>query len=134
MEESVRVPQHGDRRIDLRPLLAHPDAAEMLMLARGQLNRAFRGHGLFVPDAMAIGRVSAVDPAELDDPAANGSVLAIRKFGAAFITWAAEMPPELVGPVLAILAQTAAELGPKPEHAAAQAAVSRACRFLGVRR
>src|SRR5476651_2137512 len=36
--------------IDLSPLMTDPDAAEILMLARGQLNRAFRTHGLIPPD------------------------------------------------------------------------------------
>ena len=35
--------------IDLRPILVNPAAAEILFLARGQLNRAFRSHGLVPP-------------------------------------------------------------------------------------
>jgi hypothetical protein len=127
MKASVRVSWHDDRRVDLRPLLAHPDAAEMLMLARGQLNRAFRRHGLLPPDIMAAGAAAAVD---LDDPAANGSVRAEARFGTAFTAWAVAMAPELVAPVLAILTQTAAALGPQPEHEAARTAVSQARRFL----
>lgn len=100
------------------------------MLARGQLNRAFRKHGLSPPDAMAVDPPTMPDPAELDDPAANGSVRAAVKFGQAFTTWAAAMAPNLVEPILAILAQTDAALGSHPGHDAARAAVSRARGFL----
>lgn len=102
----------------------------MLMLARGQLNRAFRKHGLSSPDPMAVDPLAVSDPAELDDPAANGSVHATMKFGDAFTAWAAGMAPDLVEPILEILVQTGAALGSQPGHDAARAAVSRACGFL----
>jgi hypothetical protein len=131
--EKVGVPEH----IDLRPLLAHPDAAEMLMLARGQLNRAFRTHGLLPPDSLfssesvAPAQLSTGDLAELDDPVASGVAHATARFGELFASWAAEMPRELVQPVLQILVQTYATLNVQPEHnAAARAAVLQACEFL----
>ena len=93
-------------RIDLRPLLAHRAAAEMLLLARGQLNQAFRTHGLISPDPLPAHDPSRIQPAELDDPAARGIEHAKARYGSAFITWTERMPRKLAHPVLGILRQT----------------------------
>ena len=92
--------------IDLRPLLVHSDAAEMLLLARGQLNRAFRMHGLVWPDPLPGGSASCVGSTEREDPAARGIEHAKARHGEAFVTWAEAMPRKLVRPVLDILRQT----------------------------
>ncbi len=110
----VPYPTSGPRRkldvpmrdhIDLRPLLADPTAATMLLLARGQLNRAFRAHGLVPPDPLVVEDDSGVDPAELDDPASTGIDSALAKFQEPFMAWASQMPASLVPPVLDILQQ-----------------------------
>ncbi len=92
-------------RIDLRPLLVHRAAAEVLLLARGQLNQAFRTHGLMSPDRLRAQDLSRVDVAELDAPAARGIEHARARFGEAFDIWAEEMPLKLARPVLDILRQ-----------------------------
>jgi hypothetical protein len=92
--------------IDLSPLMADPAAAEVLMLARGQLNRAFRTHGLISPDPLAVGDASKIDPRELDDPAALGIEAAMGRFDESFLTWSNRIPLALAHPVLAILQQT----------------------------
>jgi hypothetical protein len=91
--------------IDLRPILANPAAAEILLLARGQLNRAFRSHGLVPPDPLAPSDAEGIEPMELDDPAAQGIDHAMAKFRENFIAWAGAMPAKLVPPVLDILRQ-----------------------------
>lgn len=97
-------------RIDLRPLLAHRAATEMLLLARGQLNQAFRTHGLLPPDPLRARNLSyalsRADAAELDAPADCGIEHARARFGEAFDIWAEEMPLKLAHPVLDILWQT----------------------------
>jgi hypothetical protein len=123
----VRLPD----QIDLRPLMADPHAAEMLMLARGQLNRAFRSHGLLPPDPMQPPRSGAGEVAELDDPAAQGLASAAARFGSAFADWSVHMPPAVLQPVLAILGQTHAVLSrQQPSNAAATDAVANAQAFL----
>jgi hypothetical protein len=94
-----------DDRIDLRPLFAHPGAAEILLLARGQLNRAFRAHGLIPPGPLPLRHPFGINPTELDDPAAMGIENARLRFREAFAAWADEMPTRLVRPVLDILWQ-----------------------------
>jgi hypothetical protein len=89
--------------IDLRPILADPAAAEILLLARGQLNRAFRRHGLVPPDPLVLSDSECADPLELDDPAGQGIDSAMARFQEDFIAWAATMPMKLVPPVLDIL-------------------------------
>ena len=117
--------------VDLRPLLAHSDAAEMLLLARGQLNRAFRRHGLVSPDPLPARDPSRIDPAELDDPAARGIEHARARYGAAFITWTERMPQKLARPVLGILRQTHQALGQRQDgRSRASAAVLKAHEFL----
>src|ERR1700733_1289602 len=91
--------------IDLRPILINPAAAEILFLARGQLNRAFRRHGLVPPDPLTLSFSASVDPMELDDPAAQGIDHAMAKFHEDFIAWAGAMPVKLGPPVLDILRQ-----------------------------
>lgn len=121
---------HVPDYIDLRPLLASPAAAEMLLLARGQLNRAFRKHGLAAPDPLLAAELAAFDPAELDDPAAGGLEHATGRFREAFVTWAARMPVKLARPVLDILRQTHGGLSQQPGGAGAAAAVLEAYAFL----
>jgi hypothetical protein len=93
-------------RVDLSPLLVDRDAMHMLLLARGELNRAFRSHGLFPPDPLPAAHLAVTDVAELDDPAAHGLREASARFADLFDRWAAEMPLDLVPPVLKILQKT----------------------------
>ena len=119
-------------RIDLRPLLAHRAAAEMLLLARGQLNRAFRTHGLMSPDPLRTCDPSHTDVAELDAPAAQGIEHARARFGEVFDIWAEEMPLQLAHPVLDILWRTLQALKQQKENEASEAgaAVLKAHEFL----
>ena len=118
--------------IDLRPLLVHAAAAEMLLLARGQLNRAFRAHSLIPPDPLPGSSSFLTNALELDDPAARGIEYAKAWHGDAFVTWTEAMPRKLVRPVLDILRQTHQALGRRQEDDAtgARAAVLRAYKFL----
>jgi hypothetical protein len=121
------MPHH----IDLRPILVNPAAAEILFLARGQLNRAFRSHGLVPPDPLALSYAASIDPAELDDPAALGIDQAMAKFQDDFIAWAAAMPMKLVPPVLDILRQAHQALGdPQDDPSTAGTALRAAYDFL----
>jgi hypothetical protein len=117
--------------IDLRPILVNPAAAEILLLARGQLNRAFRSHGLVPPDPLVPSDAEGIDPMELDDPAAPGIDHAMAKFGEDFIAWAGAMPAKLAPPVLDILRQAHKALD-TPQNAtnAASVAVREAYDFL----
>ena len=136
--EEGRAPYSSDNivqapdYVDLRPILASPAAAEMLLLARGQLNRAFRKHGLAAPDPLLPAALAAFDTAELDDPAAGGVEHATTRFREPFTAWAARMPGKLVRPVLDILQQTHEGLKRRPEddQGAAAAAVLEAYDFL----
>ena len=117
--------------IDLRPLLVHADAAAMLLLARGQLNRAFRTHGLVWPDPLPGGDASCIDSTEREDPAARGIEHARARHGEAFVTWAEAMPRKLARPVLDILRQTHQALDQqRDDRSAARAAVLKAYEFL----
>jgi len=99
-------------KVELHPFSDHPAAAAMLHLARGQLNRAYRLHGLPSPDPLC--RDTCID-----DPVAEGVGLARERFGEAFAKWEAEMPADLVEPVLQILQEACAVLSERPElHAA----------------
>ncbi len=123
-------------RIDLRPLLNRPVAATMLLMARGQLNRAFRSHGLIPPDPLPTASFSeseriAIALTDLDDPAAYGIDKAKARFAQAFATWSATMPATLAGPVLTVLHQTYESLS--KQHGASHetsSAVLEACEFL----
>ena len=117
-------------RINLRPLLAHRAATEMLLLARGQLNQAFRAHGLTPQDPMRLLDLSCTDAAELDAPAARGIEPARARFGAAFDVWAEEMPRQLAHPVLDILWQALQALKQQNGASEASAAVLKAHEFL----
>jgi hypothetical protein len=118
-------------QIDLRPLIADPAATEMLLLARGQLNRAFRTHGLTAPDPVAAASSLEYDPGELDDPAAMGIEHARDRFGEAFVRWADAMPRKLARPVLDILHQTYQALDQQRDHSSgASRAVLKAYEFL----
>ena len=117
-------------RIDLRPLLAHRAAAEMLLLARGQLNQAFRTHGLMSPDPLRTRNLSCINEAELDAPAARGIEHARARFGEAFDIWAGEMPLKLARPVLDILRRTLQVLKQQNGASEASAAVLKAYEFL----
>lgn len=117
--------------IDLRPLLVHSDAAEMLLLARGQLNRAFRTHGLVWPDPLPGGNASGIGSTEREDPAARGIEHAKARHGEAFVTWAEAMPRKLARPVLDILRQTHQALDQqRDDSSAASVAVLTAYEFL----
>ena len=121
-------------RIDLRPLLARRAAAEMLLLARGQLNQAFRAHGLIPPDPLRARNLSRALPcayaAELDAPAARGIEHARARFGKAFDIWAGEMPLQLARPVLDILQHTLQALERQNGASEASVAVLEAHKFL----
>lgn len=120
--------------IDLSPLLCEPDAAEMLLRARGQLNVAFRKHGLFCPDPLPLSDLFHVEPAESDDPAASGMVKARARYKAAFDTWATAMPVRLAQPVLELLRQTHEALAAQCDASeTARTAVMRAHAFLASR-
>ena len=117
-------------RIDLRPLLAHRAAAEMLLLARGQLNQAFRTHGLMSPDPLCAQDPFHTDAAELDAPATSGIEHARARFGEAFDIWAEEMPLKLARPVLDILRQALQALKQQNGASEASTAVLKAHEFL----
>jgi hypothetical protein len=117
--------------IDLRPILADPALAEVLLLARGQLNRAFRQHGLVPPDSLVPSTSSDVDVAELDDPAGLGIEAAMAKFQDDFLVWAGAMPAKLGAPVLDILRQALGALSPSQDDpSGSRAALTRAYEFL----
>ena len=121
------VPDH----IDLRPLLADPQAAEILLLARGQLNRAFRTHGLVPPDPLTLDDAIGTGSTELDDPTAQGIEHAMAHFEEAFLTWAERMPRDLAAPVLGILWETHQALCEQQDHPnGTGAAVRKAYEFL----
>lgn len=95
----------------------------MLHLARGQLNRAYRQHGLVAPNPLPTRDWFGADPAELDDPAAMGIERARAKFKDAFSAWEGAMPGKLVEPVLDILRKTHAALLAQSHSEAAKRAV-----------
>jgi hypothetical protein len=109
-EERILRPMPFDH-IDLSPLMTDPAAAEILLLARGQLNRAFRTHGLVPPDPLPLSESMDIDPKELDDPAALGIDEAMVRFEESFPAWSSRMPLTLAPPVLEILRQTFQVLG-----------------------
>ena len=102
----------------------------MLLLARGQLNQAFRKHGLMSPDPLHARNLSCTDVAELDAPAARGIEHARAQFGEAFDIWAEEMPRQFAHPVLDILWQTFQALEQQNGASEASAAVLKAYEFL----
>ena len=121
------MPDH----VNLSACLTHPAAAEMLLLARGQLNRAFRANGLFPPDPLLAVGLSCIDSGELDDPAAAGVERARARYGEAFTSWTEEMPLKLVSPVLDILWRTRQALDRRPGSSKeAAVAVSKAYELL----
>ncbi len=129
-EKDVRVADV----IDLSPLLRESEAAEMLLRARGQLNRAFRKHGLFSPDPLPLSDIVHVEAPESDDPAADGIATARARYKGAFDVWASQMPLTLAQPVLEILRQTHEALSVQHgDSATAQTAVMRAYDFLASR-
>jgi hypothetical protein len=117
--------------IDLSPLMIDPAAARILMLARGQLNRAFRTHGLMSPDPLPVDDRFDIDPQELDDPAALGVETASKRFKDHFLMWSNRIPLTLARPVLDILQQTYRALGHQPNDTnGAGATVLKAYDFL----
>jgi hypothetical protein len=116
--------------LDLSPLLIDPAAATILMLARGQLNRAFRDHGLISPDPLSVDEACHVDPHDLDDPAALGVETAMERFNGDFLMWSNRMPLSLVPPVLDILRQTYRALGQRTGADDAEATVLKVHDFL----
>jgi hypothetical protein len=126
----IFMPSITHNHVDLRPLLTDPAAAETLLLARGQLNRAYRMHGLAPPDPLPLGD-PGFDPMELDDPAALGLERAMERFRDTFIIWAGGMPLTLVGPVMDILRLTHQALGQQNDtNCAGIIAVLKAYEFL----
>lgn len=118
-------------QIDLRPILVDPAAAEILLLARGQLNRAFRRHGLVPPDPLVLSGFASGDPMELDDPAAQGIEHAMARFQEDFTTWATAMPVKLVPPVMDILRNAHQTLiDQQNDSSPAGVALEKACAFL----
>lgn len=130
----LRIPSAKGRivseKIDLRPLSAHPAANEMLMLARGQLNRAFRSNGVPAPDPMRPAQSSWCGPLDYDDPAAHGVAHATSHGQDAFVTWSTEMPKSLAGPVLSILRQTHDVLAEQQETEVPRNAILTAYEYL----
>jgi len=119
------------KRVDLSPLLVDRDAMHMLLLARGELNRAFRSHGLFPPDPLPAAHLAVSNVAELDDPAAQDMREASAQFADLFDRWAAEMPLDLVPPVLKILQKAHEALcGQQQQSSAAARALLTAYKFL----
>ena len=125
----VAVPEH----IDLRPLLGRPAAAGILLSARGQLNLAFRQHGLLgrdrLPEGPAGGGAGFQPP--YPGPGWNAASDARQRHGEAFVAWAEAMPSQLAAPVLDILRRTHLALSQHPGDAGgADAAVLEAYDFL----
>lgn len=118
------------RHIDLRPILADPASAEILLLARGQLNRAFRQHGLVPPDSLVAHDSCMADTAALDDPAALGIEEALARFQEDFLTWACAMRADLGPPVLDVLRQTLEALRLSPDNPDGYRATLAAYEFL----
>lgn len=114
--------------IDLRPLLADPPAAQIVLLARGQLNRAFRRHGLVPPDALALD--DSTEAMALDDPAAQGIDAAMARYGEDFLAWAGAMPAKLVPPLLDMLRQAQERLHSQNDHNGPATALRAASDFL----
>lgn len=102
----------------------------MLLLARGQLNQAFRTHGLHSPDPLHLRNQPWTDAADLDAPAARGIEHARARFGKAFDIWAEEMPRQLAQPVLDILWRALQALEQQDGASEACAAVREAHQFL----
>jgi hypothetical protein len=115
--------------IDLSPLLTDPAAAEILMRARGQLNRAFRTHGLIPPDSLDLDDSSDIDTTQLDDPAARGIDEAMARFDESFLNWSGRMPLMLARPILDILRRTYQVLEHRQDSAAG-ASTLKAYKFL----
>lgn len=106
----------------------YPAAALMLHLARGQLNRAYRLHGLRSPDSLR--RRSGVNHAHPHGTLAGGVGQARGNFDDALATWEAEMPADLVSPILDILQRTYVALSCQPGSTDAQSAALEAAGIL----
>jgi hypothetical protein len=105
-------------RIDLRPLVVHPAAADIVRLARHQLNKTFEQYCLFLPD-----------------PVPTDSAATLRRAGTrsaeALDIWADTMPRCLVPFILAILRQTQDRLDVgRRDYDAISIALINACEFL----
>jgi hypothetical protein len=116
--------------IDLRPLCRCPDAMEMVLLARGQLNQAFRKHGLLPPDSLKAESPTPFTDTALDNPVASGMDNAIAQFGEVFTDWANTLPTTILRPVLAILLQTWKAQGGHDRDGPAGTALLAAYRYL----
>jgi hypothetical protein len=110
--------------------MTDPAAASVLMLARGQLNKAARAHGLSAPHPMLTDGLCPIDPAESDDPAGLGIAQALARFENAFLLWSATMPQALAEPVMAILWQTRQAAGTLRPDATGLDAITAAYNFL----
>lgn len=117
-------------QIDLKPLHQDRDAAQMLYLARGQLNTAFRSKGLFPPDPLPLLGTGALDLNEMDDPAGVGLARVGAAHPDALAQWTGAMPEELAVPVLRILHQARASVLAGAANPPAMGAIDRACLFL----
>lgn len=114
--------------INLIPLLEDPAAGQALMLARGQLNLAFRSRGLESPDAVQVADPDAFDPDALENPASLGIEEALHRFEDDFLAWSSRMPRALVPLVLTILQR--AYLAQGDDSSESASAVRRAFAYL----
>jgi hypothetical protein len=117
--------------IDLRALSDNRPATEMILLARGQLNRAFRSKGLLPPDPLPVEQIAEVDLVDLDDPAGRGIGRALETYPEAFNDWSARLPRNLVSPVLVMLGGTMERLkGGSSKDRAKLQFLEQACDYL----
>ena len=107
-----------------------PAAAIMLHLARGQLNRAYHRRGLPPPDSLGGQSGFRSNHANPDDPLADGLEQARANFAGALAQWEAEMPADLISPILDILQRTYTALTLQPGSTDAQSAVLGAVEIL----
>ena len=129
--------QVADRRglamtgmVNLRPLSGNSEALTMILLARGQLNRACRLRVLDPPDALPVPNPGNLDVVDLDDPAGRGLRRAELMFAQAFAQWSAEFSEQLASPVLAMLRQTLETLRKSQTDRAAIEAVEQGIDYL----
>lgn len=116
--------------IDLSPIMPHLEATEMLLLARAQLNQAFRKCGLVPPDPLPALAGSGADDAMSDGQKACDLGLARAHHRAAFDLWTVRIPLWLVPPVMDILNATHDALRAQGGPPEAMTAVRTACDFL----
>ena len=117
--------------INLRALSSNRPATEMILLARGQLNCAFRSKGLFPPDPLSAEMIADVGLIDLDDPAGRGIGHALEIYPDAFKNWSAGLSRDLVSPALAILSETMSRIkGNFSEGRTKRQPLEQACDYL----